>query len=163
MNRNSKIGIKGYFSIDPVVRFFEKVEKTKSCWLWKGAKNPLGYGYFWNGKQNMRPHRWAYEYFNNLKIKRGNFICHRCDTPSCVNPEHLFEGTPQKNVDDAVRKKRHKFTLTDEDVNIIRTLHSKGMLQKDIADIFYVHFGTISKIILGIRRKVALAKIEALK
>jgi hypothetical protein len=86
-------------------RFWAKVEKTDGCWLWTAAKDRLGYGYFkWDGKQGK-----AYRYswtLHNGPIPTGMCVLHRCDTPSCVNPAHLFLGTQADNVRDMDAKGR---------------------------------------------------------
>jgi hypothetical protein len=91
-----------------IKRFWEKVEKTEYCWIWKASKNKQGYGRFGvsAGKAVNAPRvSWTI-----LKgdIPEDNFICHKCDNPSCVNPDHLFIGTRQDNIDDMMKKKRSK-------------------------------------------------------
>ena len=91
-------------------RFWEKVQKTDSCWLWTGSKRNKGYGAFVfvrNGEVVQgRAHRYSYELLNG-EIPDGLFVLHHCDVPACVNPDHLFLGTNKDNVDDMVKKGRH--------------------------------------------------------
>lgn len=86
-------------------RFFQKVNKTESCWLWTGALNSRGYGSFrFNGKSESA-HRYSFRYFNG-EIQPGMIICHKCDVPACVNPQHLWEGTHLDNNQDCIAKGR---------------------------------------------------------
>lgn len=81
-------------------RFWSKVEKTDTCWLWIGSvKKGDGYGHFWDGQKVAHAHRWSYEYFNQCCILPGHQIHHTCKNPACVNPKHLVAVSPQQHSD----------------------------------------------------------------
>lgn len=88
-------------------RFHTKYEiQPDGCWFWKGSKNFKGYGYIWGGPdvgKKLAAHRVSYE-MHCGPIKEGMLIGHTCDNPSCVNPEHLQQMTPQENMDDKIVK-----------------------------------------------------------
>lgn len=92
-----------------VERFQEKVLKNpnpEGCWLWTGAVNEKGYGKIGDGPQRTRrAHRVSWELHIGV-IPFGRMVCHTCDTPSCVNPSHLFLGTGKDNSQDMVCKGR---------------------------------------------------------
>jgi len=87
-------------------RFFEKVNKTNSCWLWTGALTSRGYGSFGVEGKVTSAHRYSYQ-IHIGKIPKGLIICHSCDVPACVNPEHLWAGTTSDNMKDMVAKNRN--------------------------------------------------------
>lgn len=100
------------------VRFWEKVRKGPGCWEWLGATNPTkGHGFFkFNGKQTGA-HRvaWilAYGSIPAGHGYHGTCVCHRCDNPRCVRPDHLFLGTIQDNLTDMRAKGRERHVRGD--------------------------------------------------
>ena len=96
-----------------ITRFWSKVDKNgptmphmkSHCWLWTAATNSRGYGQFWAAGRQVRANRAAWMIANN-SISCGLYVCHSCDTPTCVNPSHLFLGTHIDNVRDRDSKGR---------------------------------------------------------
>lgn len=77
------------------------------CWLWLGGWDRKGYGKTGGSSNSTKTHRMFFERFNG-PIHHGLIVCHKCDTPACVNPAHLFQGTHKDNAEDRVRKGRSK-------------------------------------------------------
>lgn len=96
----------GKFSETLQQRFEKMFYVTPGCWEWVGAKSYKGYGQLrWKYKL-LTASRLSYELYTG-PIPEGLIIRHRCDNPSCVNPEHLEVGTYQENSDDMVSRGRH--------------------------------------------------------
>lgn len=125
------------------------------CWEWLGGVSYDGYGRFkLNGKMAYA-HRIAY--YLEYGIDPGNLlVCHRCDTPECCNPKHLFLGTQSDNMydcseKDRLNKNRHgekngRVKLTKKNVIEIKRLLYLGLMQTLIAEMFGVAPSTISSI-----------------
>lgn len=124
------------------------------CWLWMGRTSG-GYGVAPLGARGAKKyaHRLFYEAHVG-PIGDGAVICHRCDTPSCVNPDHLFLGTVQDNNHDRMKKGRYlgewngRARLTAEQAREITSL--QGLVtHKEIAAKYGVARSTISMLITG--------------
>ena len=134
-------------------RFFKYIKKTESCWIWIGDIEVSGYGRFWYKGKTQKAHRLAYTKLKKKKIKKGLLICHKCDNPKCVNPDHLFQGTILENLKDRDAKNRQakgsvngNSKLTEEKVIKILKLIKKEKKSSDIAKIYNVSWSTIDRI-----------------
>lgn len=138
--------------------FWEKSRKSDSCWEWVGAKNSAGRANF----RGRSAPRIAWRLINGDPGQLE--VCHHCDNPGCVNPNHLFLGTRSENMLDCSRKgrrnprskaksgeKHHFAKLTQDDVLKIREMARMGISCGEISKLFPVVETQISRIVRGIR------------
>lgn len=138
--------------------FWGQVHKTQDCWIWRGSRLPSGYGKF----KKKLTHRISWE-LHNGPIPKGLLVCHHCDNPPCVRPDHLFLGTVKTNAQDMVRKGRchpprlrgeqqGRAKLTETDVRFIRAHYVRGSLEfgaKSLARKFSVAGSLVQRIVTG--------------
>ena len=155
-------------------RFWERVDKSGECWVWIGALSH-GYGVLQIGtfrkSRTIGTHRLSWE-LHYGQIPDGLLVCHHCDNPPCVRPEHLFVGTDADNHRDKAQKgraprgddnparrlpermqrgeQRWNARLTESDVRTIRARVQRGESQSGIAREFHV----VPSSIAGIVRRV---------
>ena len=120
---------RGIYDREPVLnRFNKKIEMIPECgcWIWMGSLDTKGYGGTSIKGKNIGAHRLSWQLYRG-SIPNGLFVCHHCDTPSCVNPYHLFLGSNRDNILDAIKKnkfqigtQRSNSKLSDADIISIR-------------------------------------------
>lgn len=116
---------------------WSKCAKRKNgCWEWVGTKDKNGYGKTKANGKTIKPHRISYAIANG-DFDQSFYVCHKCDNPSCINPDHLFLGTNSDNQKDCVRKGRkpnrdgenHPLAiLSDSDVLQIRARYKRRVV-----------------------------------
>lgn len=141
-------------------RFWDKVKVAaeNDCWEWIGGRHERGYGMMTIRHKGVRSHRFSY-LIHNGPLPANSCVCHRCDNPPCVNPEHLFLGTHKENMEDRDGKGRNvnkrgddngASVLTSDQVREIKRLRDTGeMTQRAVAKRYGVGQGTVSRIVLG--------------
>jgi hypothetical protein len=118
-------------------------DAQSGCWIWTRSKTPLGYGYTTLNGRRVPAHRAMYMLANGVSLETKQFVCHKCDNPSCVNPDHMFVGSQGDNMRDMVAKGRnvaktkphvfprgsasHRSKLTDEQVAELRAMFAMGI------------------------------------
>lgn len=130
------------------------INDEKSCWEWQGGKDKDGYGRIGDEGKTKRTHRVSWEVHFG-PIPEENCVCHHCDNPPCIRPDHLFLGTVYDNNHDKEKKNRQvrgesngMRKLSDIEILEIRELYSAGKhTQKDLGEIFGVSPSAISRIV----------------
>lgn len=117
-------------------RFWSKVSKTDSCWLWTGSVTGGGYGQIWESLPNRKrhdAHRWSW-IMHNGEIPLNLHVLHKCDVKLCVNPDHLYLGTRKDNMRDALERGQKLVgsqcsfaKLSAEQVVLVRELKALGI------------------------------------
>ena len=127
-------------------RIFNNINSMtdNGCWEWMGTKLRGGYGGLSVRGKTWQAHRFSYVVFIG-EIPDGMLVCHACDNPSCVNPNHLFLGTHKTNAEDRVKKKRSsvgesfpKSKLKEQEILEIRRYASLGVTRRTLAKMFRV-------------------------
>lgn len=131
-------------------RFWAQVCKTETCWLWTGGTNE-GYGVIYPGERHKRilAHRLSYEWHYGL-IPAGLCVCHHCDTPLCVRPDHLFAGTRQDNNFDCYQKGRLVATPVMSDVEglaFLRFAQTHAITTRELARMYGISVGSVIEIL----------------
>lgn len=135
-------------------RFTNKVNKTSSCWLWEAALDVWGYGMLNVEGKTTKAHRLSYQIYKGY-IPEGLLVCHSCDIPACVNPDHLWLGTSKDNAQDRDTKGRHyrkhgtknpNCKLTQQQVLEIK---EDPRVYREIRDTYKVSMTQISRIKRG--------------
>jgi len=140
---------------DLPTRFWRRVQKTGYCWLWTAGTHHGGYGVFSVNRRSRDAHRVAYE-LTYGPIPAEMCVCHHCDNPRCVRPDHLFLGTKADNNIDKETKRRHDFgerharaRLTESQVLEIRRRFAAGIRQRQLSNEYGVAYTTIAAIVHG--------------
>jgi hypothetical protein len=141
-----------------VERFWSKVDKSDACWVWTGMRNDSGYGLFILKGRYLRAHRIAFQ-LTSGNVPQGICVCHHCDNPPCVRPDHLFLGTVADNNADMVAKGRNRnkvhlgeqngqSKLTSKQVDEIRFRYAAGgITQRELARQYGVSNSLIGHIV----------------
>ena len=153
------------YSLEEAITQRTDKKNPNECWPWLGQKRKpkgnaiSGYGRLEFRKKQYTAHKLVWELHNKTKVPEGYCVCHVCDNPECVNPNHLFLGSIQDNNDDKLKKKRqqkgegvHTSKLTEEDVKYIKSL-PEGFNQSEVARQFGVYPSAIWNIVNGQRWK----------
>ena len=114
--------------------FFKRttiVDASTGCWLYKGYRQTCGYGQLYVEGRRILAHRMSW-IAHKGEIPAGMLVCHTCDTPRCVNPEHLFLGTHKDNSDDCVSKGRAYMQRTGADFSFTRLPRSRKLSEQKV-------------------------------
>lgn len=167
-------------------RLWSRVDKSGECWTWTGPVDRKGYGYMYvrpgkGGGVHRFTHRVSYELSTGRPIPDNMLVCHRCDNPPCVRPDHLFLGTQSDNLKDMRTKGRHAVgeriwknrfhwkgtqhhmsKLTPDIVIEIRKMHRRRTSMSNIALRYGVSGNTVRDVIYGVTWSHVTSSEEAI-
>lgn len=145
-------------------KFEEKTRRTDGCWEWQGACDVYGYGRYYHLNTDGKAHRVAYQ-FACGPIPSDHVVCHRCDNPKCVRPDHLFLGLQADNARDMYAKGRQNLSglaaadhsgdnhgqakLTARDVEEMLALLKAGMTPKEASRRYNISLSRVYSIRSG--------------
>jgi hypothetical protein len=136
-------------------RFDAKVKRTESgCHEWQSTFHRDGYGKFWHVDRQVQAHRMAYMIYKG--DPGDQWVLHKCDNRKCVNPEHLYLGTPAQNTSDMFERGRAiGNTRTSLDVvQRAQAFYALGFSQQKIADMLGIYQTTISKYVRNAQKRL---------
>lgn len=135
-------------------RFWARVEKTATCWIWQGSTQNSGYGVLRVDQKNQTAHRYSF-FLHNGRWPEPMCL-HSCDVRRCVNPYHLREGSSQDNVDDMIGRDRNAkgskagtAKLDESQVKEIRERIAKGETNSRLSQMFHISRSVVSSIKYG--------------
>ena len=118
-----------------------QVDPATNCWLWAGGVFADGYGRVKFGGKTWRVHRLFFSLYKE-RIPEDKIILHSCDTPLCVNPEHLRLGTALDNRRDCISKGRH-FAVNQKRLTLLKEVYQTCKNYNEVARIFRLNSGTV--------------------
>ena len=150
------------FTEREIERFWDKVSKSEGCWNWIASKYPCGYGAINIRRKCFGAHRMSW-LIHHGDIPDDCEVCHYCDDPSCVRPDHLYVATHAQNIKDMHSKGRGVYSpnfppppkgelnwksrFKTEDILEMRSLSERGVSQRNIAILFKTSHPVIGRII----------------
>lgn len=154
-------GIEITFSPEFQDKFWQKIDRTGECWIWKRGRFKSGYGKVGYGCKQLRSHRIAFA-LSNGNIPDGLNVLHTCDNPPCCNPAHLWLGTDKDNAADCTAKNRRNplmgsdnpvSKLSESVVLKMRKYHTNDTSYAELGRRFGVSRDAARKAVIGITWK----------
>jgi len=135
------------------------------CWEWSGTLDIDGYGVACFKGERQKAHRLSFSHHVE-PIKQGLIICHKCDNPSCINPNHLYQGTSQDNTNDMIARKRQNPPIGERSGNAVLEIEQVRAIKHDprrhnkIAMDYGIAASTVSSIKTGRNWSRALGEAD---